>query len=115
VKIVGRGGNEKFITVQRRTYSRSKYEDPTVLGHDNRPFYPAMRQFPLIPATAITVHKSQGMSLDECSVDLSRSFAPGHVYVALSRLRTADGLTLLNSDFKVLVDPDVVDFYKRVS
>jgi hypothetical protein len=55
------------------------------------------------------------MSLDECSVDLSRSFAPGHVYVALSRLRTADGLTLLNSDFKVLVDPDVVDFYKRVS
>ena len=60
-------------------------------------------------------HNSQGMSLDECSVDLSRSFAPGHVYVALSRLRTAEGLTLLNDDFQVLVDPDVVDFYRRVS
>lgn len=105
---------DRFVTVHRRLYSRNKQEDPTILGNDNLPFYPAMRQFPLIPATAITVHKSQGMSLDECAVDLSRTFAPGHVYVALSRLRSAEGLTLLNSDFKVLVDPDVVDFYKRV-
>lgn len=116
VKIPARAGREeKLITVSRRTYTRSSYEDPTILGHDNKPYYPAMRQFPLIPATAITVHKSQGMSLDECSVDLSQSFAPGHVYVALSRLRTAEGLTLLNDNFKVLVDPDVVDFYRRVS
>lgn len=115
VKVASKDGNEKLITVQRKTYSRSKYEDPTILGYDNRPFYPAMRQFPLIPATAITVHKSQGMSLDECSIDLSRSFAPGHVYVALSRLRSAEGLTLLNDNFKVRVDPDVVDFYRRVS
>jgi hypothetical protein len=60
-------------------------------------------------------HNSQGMSLDECSVDLSRSFAPGHVYVALSRLRTAEGLTLLNSNFQVKVDPDVVDFYRTLT
>ena len=104
-----------LVNVWRRKYSRSKYEDPELLGNDNYPLYPQMRQFPLIPATAITVHKSQGMSLDECSIDLSRSFAPGHVYVALSRLRTAEGLTLLSDDFKVMVDPDVVDFYRKVS
>lgn len=116
VRIPGRraGEAEKFINVQRKIHSRNKYEDPGMRDYEDMPVYPAMRQFPLIPATAITVHKSQGMSLDECAVDLKRSFAPGHVYVALSRLRSAEGLTLLTADFKVQVDPDVVDFYRRV-
>lgn len=115
VSVTDTDGKTNYINVERRKYSRSKYEDPSLLNYDNYPLYPQMRQFPLIPATAITVHKSQGMSLDECAVDLSKSFAPGHVYVALSRLRTPQGLTLLNNNFKVLVDPDVVDFYRRAS
>ncbi|HEY1645685.1 MAG TPA: PIF1 family DEAD/DEAH box helicase [Candidatus Saccharimonadales bacterium] len=52
-------------------------------------------QLPLKLAWAITIHKSQGMSLDEAEIDLARAFSPGMGYVALSRLKTIDGLHLL--------------------
>jgi ATP-dependent exoDNAse (exonuclease V) alpha subunit len=73
----------------------------------------AYTQIPLLPAWAVTVHKAQGLSLDDVRLDLGRgAFATGQVYVALSRARTLDGLSLTRpirpSDIKV--DPTLLDF-----
>ena len=73
----------------------------------------AFQQVPLIPAWAITIHKAQGLTLDDVRVDFGAgAFAPGQVYVALSRVRTLAGLSLARplrgSDFRT--DPMLAAF-----
>ncbi|KKU54270.1 MAG: AAA ATPase [Candidatus Wolfebacteria bacterium GW2011_GWC1_47_103] len=67
-----------------------------------------IKQIPLRLAWAITIHKSQGMSLDAAIIDLSQAFEFGQGYVALSRVRTLAGLYLLGYNERALeVHPDV--------
>jgi hypothetical protein len=71
-------------------------------------------QYPLRLAWAITVHKSQGMSLDAALVDLRQSFEPGMGYVALSRVRSSAGLSLAGfNDIALRVNEEVLDFDAR--
>ncbi|MCK4800224.1 hypothetical protein KAS31_04570, partial [Candidatus Parcubacteria bacterium] len=69
-----------------------------------------IEQIPLRLAWAITVHKSQGMSLDAAEIDLSRSFECGMGYVALSRVRRLDSIKLIGINQMALrVDEQVVE------
>ncbi len=66
-------------------------------------------QVPLRLAWAITVHKSQGMSLDAAEIDLRNAFTYGQGYVALSRVRTFTGMKIIGLNSQaLLVDPRVV-------
>ncbi len=74
----------------------------------------SVEQVPLRLAWAITVHKSQGMTLDEATVDLSHTFERGQGYVALSRLRTIDGLRLLGiNNMALSLEPLTIKADKR--
>ena len=76
------------------------------------------QQIPLRLAWAVTVHKSQGQTYDEVVIDMGRgAFSPGQTYVALSRVRSLDGLYLTRairmSD--IMVDQDVLRFMSSAS
>ena len=89
----------KRITI--KTTSWDMMEDGKILA--------SVEQVPLRLAWAITIHKSQGMSLDAAEIDLSKAFVYGQGYVALSRVRSLGGLKILGMCANALqVDPKIV-------
>lgn len=78
----------------------------------------AYQQLPLTPAWAVTIHKAQGKTLSAARIDLGqRAFAPGQVYVALSRCRRIEDLTLSRAitPKDVFCDRRVAAFYAAMS
>ncbi len=97
--------NGKLITIEKASWKIE--EDGNVKAE--------IIQYPLRLAWAITVHKSQGMSLDAVEVDLSKAFEPGMGYVALSRVRSLEGLTILGLNKTALeVNEEVLVFDEKL-
>lgn len=76
----------------------------------------SFEQIPLKLAYAVTIHKSQGLTLDAAEMDCAGIFTGGQAYVGLSRVRTLEGLRLLNwSKEYVAADRDALKFYESLS
>jgi len=106
-----RSGEEHLVSGAEWTKVRQEWNEESQ-SIENRQVG-AYRQIPLIPAWAITIHKAQGLTLDDVRLDFgSGAFAPGQVYVALSRVRTLAGLSLARPlrPIEVQADPMLLGF-----
>jgi len=101
--------NGKTITIGIEEWLIEKYDEEKKLILTEA----GMLQIPLILAWAITIHKSQGLTLDKISCDLSEIFSPGQAYVALSRARSLDGVFIKSINFnRITANPQAMKFYE---
>jgi hypothetical protein len=91
------------IIVPREQWENKKYSVSASTRDLDEEVVGTFSQFPIKLAWAVTVHKSQGLTFDRAVIDVGQAFASGQVYVALSRLRSLDGLIL-----KTRIDPSVI-------
>ncbi len=94
-KIVGFDTDEGYPIIETRDDRTLTIAPMEWVVEEDGKIRARINQIPLRLAWAITVHKSQGQSLDAAAMDLSRAFEYGQGYVALSRVRTLEGLHLL--------------------
>ncbi|MFC2175601.1 helix-turn-helix domain-containing protein [Bacteroidota bacterium] len=100
--------NEPYV-LKRETWENKKYALNETTKDLEEEVVGRFSQYPIKLAWAITVHKSQGLTFERAVIDVGRAFAPGQVYVALSRLTSLKGLIL-----RTKIDPSVVSTDNQV-
>jgi hypothetical protein len=91
---VAMADNGALYVLARVVWENKRYAFHSETQTLNEEIIGTFTHYPIKLAWAITVHKSQGLTFDKAIIDVGSAFAPGQVYVALSRLRSLDGLIL---------------------
>ena len=106
---------EESIEIETYTWENKRYKLNKEIGEIEENQIGTFEHYPIKLAWAITVHKSQGLTFDKAIIDVSRAFAPGQAYVALSRLRSIEGLILTKALPRHMLEPDLAlsDFSSR--
>ena len=100
----------QVIEVQKWEVKQNEYD--SLSGGMKKVVLASRAQLPLKLAWAITIHKSQGSTLDRAEIDVSEAFAAGQVYVALSRVRNLSSLSIKSfSPHKIKTNKKCLDFY----
>jgi hypothetical protein len=106
------------VEVERELWEQIEYRYDPAVKRISAAVVGTFEQFPVTLGWAITIHKSQGMTLDAVRIDLGDgAFAPGQAYVALSRSRSIDGVRLDRpiAMRDVVADRTILEFYRRVA
>ncbi len=114
VKVFCKGDHETIL-VEPIEWKNTRYKLNEASGEIEPEDVGSFKQYPLKLAWAVTVHKSQGLTFDKAIVDLEDTFAPGQLYVALSRCRSLEGLTLSSmiQEKNIIVDQRVKEYYHQ--
>ncbi|MFO7748964.1 MAG: HRDC domain-containing protein [Desulfobacteraceae bacterium] len=108
-------GESEEIVVEPVSWENIAYGIDETTGEIKEKIIGKFEQYPLKPAWAITIHKSQGLTFERAVIDVGQAFTHGQVYVALSRCKTLEGMVLscpISCD-GIEPDPAVVAFNTR--